>query len=345
MYYDERKRLWRKRVPRGNAKYLDLYGATKIEVREKVRIFEQVMGKSIDDSIMFGDYAQRWLGATVPLLSEASKRSYTSEVHAHLAPFFGEMRIASIRPIHVQEFISKKQGYATSYIRRLVSTLHLIMESALDDKIIEHNPVSSKRLGGVKTEAKEALSPTEVNELLKAVRGTNMEAFTNLCLFAGLRREEALGLLWSDLTIRKKGSFLEVKRAFVFPQGELRNELKSKAAHRKVPVPAVLLHALGPKGADNERVCGNLSTGQAIRGYTRAFSKVPFHVTPHILRHTYITSLIIGGMDVKSTQTLAGHASANITLDIYSHFQKSKADEIAKKIEILFSGFSRGNDE
>ena len=43
-----------------------------------------------------------------------------------------------------------------------------------------------------------------------------------------------------------------------------------------------------------------------------------FEVTPHQLRHTYITNLIHSSVDPKTVQYLAGHESSKITMDIYA---------------------------
>lgn len=59
------------------------------------------------------------------------------------------------------------------------------------------------------------------------------------------------------------------------------------------------------------------------RGETVRNSKVQitidFDVTPHILRHTYITNLILSGANVKVVQYLAGHSKVETTLNIYTH--------------------------
>ena len=48
---------------------------------------------------------------------------------------------------------------------------------------------------------------------------------------------------------------------------------------------------------------------------------------PHILRHTFCTGLVRRGLDVKSVQYLMGHASAGVTLDVYSHVNYTDVKE------------------
>ena len=43
-----------------------------------------------------------------------------------------------------------------------------------------------------------------------------------------------------------------------------------------------------------------------------------FDVTPHLLRHTYITNLLYAGVDPKTVQYLAGHENSKTTMDIYA---------------------------
>lgn len=63
---------------------------------------------------------------------------------------------------------------------------------------------------------------------------------------------------------------------------------------------------------------------------------IDFDVSPHILRHTYITNLLLAGVDVKTVQYLAGHEHAKITLDIYSHLMYNKPEDIISKVNSAF---------
>ena len=65
---------------------------------------------------------------------------------------------------------------------------------------------------------------------------------------------------------------------------------------------------------------------------------IDFPVTPHILRHTYITNLILAGANLKKVQYLAGHADIKVTLDIYTHLvdqhPNNFVDEVNKAFEV-----------
>ena len=54
-----------------------------------------------------------------------------------------------------------------------------------------------------------------------------------------------------------------------------------------------------------------------------------FTVTPHQLRHTYITNLIHAGVDPKTVQYLAGHENSKVTMDIYAKVKYNKPEELS----------------
>ncbi len=69
-----------------------------------------------------------------------------------------------------------------------------------------------------------------------------------------------------------------------------------------------------------------------------------FEVTPHQLRHTYITNLIAAGVDPKTVQYLAGHEKSKITMDIYAKVKYNKPDELAKALTVAFDQWKKSTD-
>ena len=55
-------------------------------------------------------------------------------------------------------------------------------------------------------------------------------------------------------------------------------------------------------------------------------------MTPHQLRHTYITNLIYAGIDPKTVQYLAGHENSKVTMDIYAKAKYNKPEELSSVV-------------
>ena len=65
---------------------------------------------------------------------------------------------------------------------------------------------------------------------------------------------------------------------------------------------------------------------------SRKFPRVSFHA----LRHSHVSALIDGGLDVFSVSRRIGHKSAALTLKVYTHLFSKKDTEAADAIEAVF---------
>lgn len=75
---------------------------------------------------------------------------------------------------------------------------------------------------------------------------------------------------------------------------------------------------------------GTAVSDQAIRRminrYTSA-AAIELHITPHMFRHTFATSLLEADVDIRYIQEMLGHSSINIT-EIYTHVAMAKQRDI-----------------
>ena len=75
---------------------------------------------------------------------------------------------------------------------------------------------------------------------------------------------------------------------------------------------------------------GNPLSDQSVRRMIRKYSTmaaIDLHITPHMFRHTFATSLLEAEVDIRYIQEMLGHSSINIT-EIYTHVNMSKQKSI-----------------
>lgn len=76
----------------------------------------------------------------------------------------------------------------------------------------------------------------------------------------------------------------------------------------------------------NGTMLSDQSVRRMINKYT-SLAAIELHITPHMFRHTFATSLLEADVDIRYIQEMLGHSSINIT-EIYTHVAMSKQRDI-----------------
>ena len=76
----------------------------------------------------------------------------------------------------------------------------------------------------------------------------------------------------------------------------------------------------------NYSVMSDQSVRRMINKYA-SLAAIELHITPHMFRHTFATSLLEADVDIRYIQEMLGHSSINIT-EIYTHVAMSKQRDI-----------------
>ncbi len=383
--YVEALKRYRKRIRDADGEYVAIYGRTPDELTEKIaEAQEQIENAVINrNHPTLGAYAEKWLELHSAHIGHGTLQNYKYIIKTYIKAPLGTRRLGDITSDDVKTAMLTASGKSESVYGTAVMLYKQIFEAAVENGYILQSPCKKLKMGGIPAKGREALSKEQVDVLLDAIRSERVYPFVMIGLYAGLRREEIMGLQWDYVELNGKAPCISVRNALRWEHNRpiVTPTLKSPAARRDIPIPPQLVECLTKAKAASKSehviadrnglpltetqfrhfwhavVCRMVAerkytkykdgtkkvyTIKPVKGETAQHRKyqytIDFDVTPHILRHTYITNLLLAGVDVKTVQYLAGHEKAKITLDIYAHLTYNKPIDLADKVNSAFSG-------
>lgn len=328
-------------LPDGTQKFV--YGSSPAEVNRKARelLAEAEAGMKVGDNTTVGEWTVEWFATYKRGLKANTLTGYRNAYNNHIYPVMASLPLKQVRGVHVQRVMNDVAEKSESLQRQVLLTMKQIFATAMQNGLILRNPCDGIKITPRTTDDRiKVLSPEQQDDLLQKVTDPRARLFCALGLYCGLRRGEILGLMWSDI----HGDVLSVRRAVAF-NGNQQDEdhtPKSKAAFRDLPIPPPLQEIL----ASTPRTGLYLFTTAAghemthisfVRMWAHVTKAVDFYVHPHMLRHSYATSLYRAGIDLKTAQYMLGHSDIKMTANIYTHIQQSKVDDAAKKLLQLWA--------
>ena len=376
---------YRTRVEDADGKRVALYAKTPEELYEKVEEAKRQIKEAVfrRATPTVAEYCERWLLMQSVHIRTTTLTDYTSKVKNYIIAPLGHMYMADVTADDVRLALVPVSKKSASVYRGVHMLYKAIFNSAVDSHIIDRSPcerISAK--GGKPQKDRDALTDHQVDKLLSAIKGLPPYVFVMIGLYAGLRREEILGLQWDSVYLDGDVPYITVRRAWHSEHNRpvVCSELKTKAAHRDIPIPNNLAECLrearststsdyvvansddGPltytqfkrvwqyivTRTTKERTYARYINGQRITktvtpvlgekaGHNgHVVYSLDFQVTPHQLRHTYITNLIYASVDPKTVQYLAGHENSKITMDIYAKVKYNKPEQLSAVVNTAF---------
>lgn len=237
--------------------------------------------------------------------------------------------------------INKKEPLSAKTIlhhHRLISS---ILESAVKWQVIYDNP--AKRVEPPKLHKKEAvyLDDKQALQVIEALDNAPIKWRTAvmLLIYSGMRRGELCGLTWNDIDFDNNLLHISKSNQYLSGKGIFEKETKTSSSERVIKLPSDMFLLLkdykswheqerikiGDRWEDSGKVFtqdnGKPIHPDSITEWVKKFTEkndLP-KFTPHSLRHTNATLLIMSGIPVKVVSARLGHADQNVTNAIYSH--------------------------
>jgi integrase len=320
--------------------------------REQERALER--GEWIDpslSSISFKEWTNMWLQAKTNI-SASTRRGYVARINSHLLPAFGQSKLTAITNNQIGKWVavSIENGVGATVIKQSIGLMKQIYNSAVLDGRVSRNPSIGVPLPRSKAKEKKALTINQLKALAKECGD-----FELLVLFAGttgLRWGELAALQCKDISLLNRS--VNVSKAY---SNGMKGEkiLGQTKTHqvRTVPFTKELIPALSEliqsRPAESHLFQmpyeGALDYNNFMsRIFRPAVERVGFvGVGFHNLRHTTASLLISQGTPITTVAGILGHASTQMTLDVYGHLYE---DDSTKYIDRLGDSlFNTGTDK
>jgi integrase/recombinase XerD len=289
--------------------------------------------------------ADRPMGAWISAFLDSQAATRNAARNTLLAYGRDLMDIADWLTLRKSHFAQATQADITAYLvgldadglspatrARRLSAIRQLFAFAFDEGWRPDNPAIRLKGPGRTSRLPGTLTVPEVEALITAARtGPARDRLRDTCLMellyaTGLRVSELVGLPVAAargnpamLLVKGKGGKERLVPLSPPAKSALNDWLAARDATedlaRKDGAPAskFLFPARGKDGHLTRQ-----AFFQRIKALARTAGLPPDRVTPHVLRHAFATHLLAGGADLRSIQTMLGHADV-ATTEIYTH--------------------------
>ena len=353
------------------ARFTDRFGRRKSKRFKKLQECRQWIADAtyIDEhsdlenatDMLVDAWFEYWIDLKKKTVRPNTVRNYSERYERNIKNVIGNKLLTEVKPIHCQKIFSDMadEGYKTTTIYQTRIALYNMLEFAKENEVIITNPCkkSVKSDIGKPSDKKEALTIDDQRRFLAADKGQSYEYQYRFALQTGLRTGELVGLKWEDINFERKTLTIERSMEFRYKVGEWRvGPPKSKSGYRTIPLTdeaiCILkaqkeknrkLKVIDKEWADTVFLCRK---GQPVKNST--YDTALFIIcdkagikrfSMHVLRHTFATRCIEGGMTPKTLQKILGHSNIGITMNLYVHItEEEKQKEIDLVAEALKAG-------
>lgn len=275
-----------------------------------------------------------------PSISETYKVTLKGRIK-RMCDFFRDMPVEDIVAADVQDFLNSLHELTTDTINAFKKTLADFFDDMCEDDLISKNPARSRRikLPGKDGKGIVALEKDEIKrlyDLIPKLQDEAMRLMLALMTFAGLRREEAFGLMWEDIDF--ENNLLNIQRAVVLPvDAPIVKETKTGNT-RMVPISddlrAILLQSRRESGyvvLDEKGCLFTKSRYKKLWKTAKEIVGIP-GLDARVLRHSYATYSASAGVEMKTLASCMGHTTMKTTFEIYTQLDSTRLGAVSNKM-------------
>ena len=361
------------RTSDGKAVWGYLYGHTYAEVKAELTRKKALSGfyRLSCERMRFSELAELWLATFAQSVKESTLAHYRYTLHKYLLPVLGSLMFSELNEAALErlflQILSPDDGnhkpLGTSSAQECLGMLKRICRYGAHLHLLPPMELC------VKLPAKKKAEPVPLNQSEQA----NLRAFllddptprkvgVLLQMELGLRIGEVCGLQWRDFDLHE--GILTIRRTVCrISCGDGHTKLlvqtpKTQKSAREIPLPRQLAQLLrrlkGVATPDTWFLSGNETRPVEPRCYRKSIrcylKKAALRIVhPHVLRHTFATTCLQAGCDIKTLSELLGHTNPTVTLQRYVHSDLTRMRKELQRVYALslkaYKGSLRGRKQ
>lgn len=342
-------------------RYTDIYGRVKkhkksgFQTKKEAKQYAEKKQKELEDSggvspnckVTIGEAFAQYMdlegkGKYSPNTVGLYQRTYKTYIETKL----GAMKVSTIQYVTLQRFFNEltMAGAGKSTVSNIKKVLSLIFKFSVKAGYIKESPLRNVEAVGKNTyKEPECITYDQLESLVESIESQKVSTpkFNDysrcvalyLGYYLGLRKSETMALLKDDVDF--ENNRVSINGQVVY-QGLLKKDwyitsrLKTEGSKTTLPLCKPLKEILERWFKYNpfDLVCCDvdgefLSPASMDKCYSHHAQKLGFKFRYHLLRHAFVTQLIISGTDVKTTAQLARHKNLSVTLGIYTNISEA----------------------
>ena len=335
---------------------------------------------NIRDSIKLDNWYEKWMNVyKYDSIRDNTKRAYNQVYQKHISPTLGNYNIQDITQLQIRELLKKKKKEGLGYETRNKIKILLvdIFNKAMIDQFVNRNPAKGITVKRDEERDVQVLSLEDQVAFFDCCKGTFYDNFFNVALQTGMRIGELAALRWKD--VDWKNNVIHVTRTLVYQKYEDDDKKtfhfedpKTNTSTRDIPInkqcsiflkkqfmQKKVIETKAPLVKKPDKQFQDLLfttkyntplNSQLVLdaiekivnevNMTRDYTEELEMFSCHCFRHTFATRCFEAGIKPKTVQKYLGHATLQMTMDLYTSVlqehmssEMDKLDDIFEKIE------------
>ncbi|MCB5206093.1 site-specific integrase [Methylovorus mays] len=300
-----------------------------------------MFGFAMTPDITLGELLDEYLSIAEATLSPSTVRGYKEVTAAHLRPRFGKVLAKDLTAAMLRAWL-KTLNVTHKRVKNILCPLSNVLKQAVTDELIDSNPLDKIILVKVLPKINKSdyevdpFDAEEIRAILGACTTVEEKSMWQFAFTSGLRTSEMISLRWQDIDWLRHEISINKVTVDGFDGPVEKKETKTKSSKRMLPLLPGALDAINAMKPISYMAQDHIFTHPVTRRSWRDDAHVREsswrriirnagvrYRNPYQTRHTFATTLLMGGESEMLVAELLGHTTTEMVRRNYARWIKS----------------------